>query len=1012
MKKRLLLLCIFFTVICCYNGSAQVKKIVGKITDQSTDQPIEGVSVKIKGKKRGVISNATGDFIINATPSDVLLFSSIGYQQVQQNVGDENLLTIKMLNQIGSLNDIVVVGYGRQKKLNLTGAVSVVKGEDLTKRQVDNAYLALQGTVPGLTIRQLDGQPGSSSTLVRIRGEGSINAGSSPLVLIDGVEMDFNQIDMATVESISVLKDAASASIYGNRAANGVILVTTKRGGNTNGRAKVTYSSYVSIQTPTNIPEPVSAVDFMKLINQANKNNGANPPYSDQQINDYITLGPDNFNRYATDWRHLIVKPNGILQNHSVSISAGTEKLRTALYASYFDQNGLIQNNHYNRYTLRSNTDLVLTRWLKTSLDANFRNSQYLSPSLSDPKSIIRKALSFVPLFSGINNDGSWGYGQNGDNPIAAARIGGTYNGTSPEIVITGSAVITPLKGLTSTTSYTTRYSTSRGTSFINPYDTYEGGVFKATYPPDGSQGSEGWNQTVYKLFRSQLNYNFILAGKHDFAFLAGFQSEETKQSSFSASRRNYSFPGYTNLSNGDPSTANNNGSSQALSLASVFGRINYAFNGKYLLELDGRYDASSRFSTANRWGFFPSASAGWIVSEEYFMQPLRHVLSNLKIRASYGLLGNQNLGGFYPYVSTIDLGYSYWFNKQLNSGGAQTTLANPNITWEKSRQFDLGVDADFFKHKFTFTFDYYRKFIYDMLQRLPVPYVVGMAPPLLNAGSMENRGWELGLGYNNSIGKFRYSFNGILSDVKNKVLDLRGQQYIGSTVIKEGYAINSYYGYRTNGYFQDQADIDKSPIQFGTKASDRKNSKPGYVKYVDINNSGFINDSDRVILGNPFPRYEFSFDTKLYWKGFDLDLFLQGVGKRSYFISGYGAQPFYVGGTIYKSQTDTWSPDNPNAKFPLLLIDASGVNPNWKLSDKLLSNAAYLRLKLATLGYTLPKKLTDKARIGSIRFYVSGQNLFTVSNFYKGYDVELQVSGGEFYPIMKTATFGVNVNF
>jgi len=1012
MKKHLIFSCIFFTLFCSITASAQVKKISGKVSDQSNGLPVEGISVIIKGKSKGTSTDANGNFSLNANTNDILIFSSIGYAKKEQKVGSEPFIGVSLIKQIGTLNDIVTVGYGTQKKANLTGAVTVVKGEDMAKHQVDNAYLALEGQVPGLTVRQLDGQPGSSSAYVRIRGEGSINAGSSPLVLVDGIEMDFNQIDMSTVESISVLKDAASASIYGSRAANGVILVTTKRGSNTDGRVKVNYNVYVSIQRPTDIPQPVSAVDYMKLINQADKNNNANPQFSDQLINDYITKGADNLNRYNTNWRSLIMKPNSIMQNHSITITTGTEKLRTILNASYFDQNGLIKNNHYTRYTLRSNTDFVLSKWLKTSLDVNFRNSQYLSPSLSDPKSIIRKAMSFVPIFSGINNDGTWGYGQNGDNPIAVSTVGGTYQATAPEVVVNGTVVLTPVKGVSSTTSYTTRYSTNRGTSFIQPYDTYEAGAFRATYPPDGAQGSEAWNQTIYRLFRSQLNYNTVLSGKHEVNILAGFQSEETKQSSFSASRRNYSFPGYNNLDNGDPSTASNSGSTQELAIASVFSRVNYSYSGKYLLELDGRWDASSRFAPKNRWGFFPSASVGWNISEEKFMSRLKPVLSNLKIRSSYGLLGNQNLGSYYPYVSTIDLGWSYWFDKQLNSGGAQTILANPQITWEKSRQFDVGVDAGFFKHSLTLTFDYYRRYIYDMLQQLPVPYVVGMGAPFVNAGSMENKGWELALGYNNKLGNLKYSVNAMLSDVKNKVLDLHGKQYIGTTVIKEGYAINSYYGYLSSGYFQTQDDINNWPIQFGTIPAARANTKPGYIKYLDLNNSGIVNDSDRVVLGNPFPRYEYSADVKLNWQGFDLDVFLQGVGKRNYFISGYGAQPFYVGGTIFKSQTDTWSPDNPNAKFPLLLIDGSGINPNWKLSDKWLANAAYLRLKLVTLGYTMPKGISDKIKVNSIRIYLSAQNLFTFSNFYQGYDVEGQVSGGEFYPIMKTTTLGVNVNF
>lgn len=1011
--KQKMILCTTFLLCICQGLFAQTLKINGKITDQATGNPLPGVSVYIKGSSKGAVTDADGKFSLNADVGSTLVVSSIGYASIEEKIAaGRTVYNLALASKLGHLNDLVVVGYGQQKKINLTGAVTAVKGEEMSKRQVGNAYLALQGVVPGLTIRQTDGQPGVNGAFVRIRGEGSINAGGSPLVLVDGIEMDFNQIDMSTVESVSVLKDAASAAIYGSRAANGVILITTKRGLNTDNKVRVSYSGYTAMQQPTDLPSPVSAVEYMELINLAKKNNNETPQYTDQQINDYKTLGADNFNRYNTDWKGLVMKPMALMQNHSISITAGNEKLKSMLTAGYFDQDGLIKNNHYTRYTLRANTDYMVNNWLKTAFDISLRNSQYLSPSISDPKSIIRKAINFVPLFSGKNNDNTWGYGQNGDNPIAITEAGGTSFTTAPEVLLNGSLQVNPIKGLSSLTSYSVRYSTARSTSFIKPYDTYESGVYKATYPPDGTQGSEGWSQTLYKLFRTQLNYSTVLARKHDIGMLAGFQSEENKYSGFGASRKNYLFDGYTYLNNGDPLTAYNYGSAQEFAIISFFSRLNYAFAGKYLLELNGRWDASSRFAEGNRWGFFPSASMGWRISEESFMRPFQSVLTNLKIRSSYGLLGNQALPGFYPYASTINLGYSYWFDKQLSSGGAQTGLANRKITWEKSRQFDIGVDADLWNNQLTITFDYYRRYIYDMLQQLPVPYFVGMGAPYVNAGSMENKGWELSIGYHNKIGALKYNITANLSDVRNKVLDLHGKEYLGATIIKEGYAINSYYGYKTAGYFQSQDEINNWPIQFGTKPLDRKNTKPGYVKYLDLNGDTLVNDKDRVVLGNPFPRYEYSLNINLGWNNFDLTVFLQGVGKRQYYISGYGAQPFYVGGTIFKHQTDFWSPTNPNAAYPLLLIDGSGTNPNWKLSDKWLANAAYLRLKLLTLGYTLPKQLTDRWKIGAVRFYVSGQNVLTFSRFYKGYDVENQISGGEFYPIMRTTTLGVDVKF
>ena len=412
------------------------------------------------------------------------------------------------------------------------------------------------------------------------------------------------------------------------------------------------------------------------------------------------------------------------------------------------------------------------------------------------------------------------------------------------------------------------------------------------------------------------------------------------------------------------------------------------------------------------RWGFFPSASLGWRASEEPIFEPIKSVINNLKFRGSYGTLGNQEVNSYYPFASSIASGYGYWFNEVLGTGTTQTQVANEKISWEKSTQLNVGVDFDLFNSKLSGTFDYYVRNINDMLQQFPIPLYVGLSSSWENAGSMRNNGWDLSLVWRDKIGEVDYNITGSLSDVKNTVTNLYGKEYIGTQITREGDALGSWYGYLSDGYFQTQAEIDNSPV-YGT----RTNIKPGYIKYKDINGpegtpDGVVNDFDRAILGNPSPRYEYSLNLGAEWKGFDMSIFFQGVGKKEIFYSGNGARPFYIGRTIMSNQLDNWTPENPNAEFPLLLIDGSGSNVNNIISDFWVKSGAYLRLKNVVIGYTLPKNMLKKMNIENVRFYVNAQNLLTLSDAYKGYDPEASVSGGSFYPLMQTFTFGMDIRF
>lgn len=987
----------------------QKKDVSGSVKD-SEGNSLPGVSVVVKGTTTGVITDMNGQFRLSVpVDAQTLTFSFVGMKTHEILLGGKTNVNVTLEEEAVGIEEVVAVGYGMQKKVNLTGSVQNVTSEDLVKRSASNASNALQGLIPGVSVIQTSGRPGADGATIRIRGVGSLNSSSNPLVLIDGVEGDMNYIDLNSIESISVLKDAASASIYGSRASNGVILITTKR--SKGKEMKVSYNGYAGFNIPTEMPDPVNAVEYMEAVNIANANSNQNPQYTESLINEYKTLGADNNTRYDTDWRDKIIKNQALTHNNSLSVSGGSKDIRFFGNAGYYYQDGQIANNDYDRMTLRLNTDMQMTDWVKIGIDVNIRQSKTIRPSLDAPEGIINKATTFVPVFSGINADGTWGYGQNGDNPIASAEASGLNTAISPELGVKGFIVLNPFKGFDFTASYSSRRLETKADYFLKPYDTYEGGVYKTTYPATGTEKYEDWSQEITNQFNLQATYEKQIV-KHNIRVLGGIQTDEKTGRNFAASRKGYEFDGFEDIDHGNVATVANSGNHWEWAMMSYYGRVNYNFSDRYLIELNGRWDASSRFMNDSRWGFFPSASIGWRVSEESFFGPLKNAVNNLKIRGSYGTLGNQEIGSLFPYAATISTGYGYWFDKVLGTGATQAQVANEKISWEKSTQMNLGIDADFLKSRLNLTADYYIRNINDMLQQFPIPMYVGFSSPWENAGSMRNTGWDVALTWRDQIGDIKYHIRANLSDVKNEVTNLYGKEYVGTQITREGDPLGSWYGYVNEGYFQSMEEIDNSAV-YGT----RNNVKPGYIKYKDITGpdgtpDGVINELDRTIIGNPSPRYEYSLNLGAEWKGLDFSLFLQGVGKKEIYYSAHGARPFYVGRSIFKHHLDYWTEDNRDAEFPLLLIDGSGNNPNNIISDFWVKSGAYMRVKNVVIGYTLPKATLQRLNIEKIRIYASGQNLFTISNAYKGYDPESSVSGGNFYPLMKTFTLGMDINF
>lgn len=1006
MKKKLLFIMMCLSSLIVQAQTAQLK---GTVVDNNGD-PLIGATVSVDGTTTASMTDIDGKFTLNIPVSTkTVKVTYLGYKTQVVNIQGKNDITITLEENDKVLDDVIVVGYGVQKKETLTGAISTISGKELNKRVVPSMSVALQGTMPGVTVQQTSGEPGSDGANIRIRGIGSINSTTFPLVLVDGIEMDMNQVDMSTVENISVLKDASSASIYGSRASNGVILITTKRG--KEGKVKVSYSSYLTIQRPVNMPEVVSAADYLEAELNSWDNAGITVSESVREarlklIEEQRTLKPDNWNRYDTDWKDATVSNSALLQNHNVNMVGGNTDFRYFGSLSFMDQGGLIENNNFQRVNIRINTDANIFPWLKFSNEIAYRKSKQVIPGLSTPKSIINKSLYMLPTLSAVKElDGYWGYGKNGDNPVANAEASGTNTTHRPELLLNGTFTATPIEGLELQAQYSYRKTEARLTSILTPYTTSLKGIVQGRYPGEDDV-TESWTQNIRNYYRTQATYSKDISD-HKFKVMGGFQAENNDYSDFSASKSGFDMDRYY-LVNGDGSTASATGGASSWSMASFYGRINYDYANKYLLEFSARYDGSSRFIRENRWGFFPSASLGWIISNESFMKSVSFI-NHLKLRASYGTLGNQDIGN-YPYASTIDPGWSYWFNKTLNSGVAQVKLSNPYIEWEKSKQWNFGLDTYLFNQKLGIEFNYYIKDVYDMLMVYPVPYYTGLNATHSNAGDMRNKGWELSVTYKEKIGDVSFSATGTLSNNENEVTKLYG--LFTDRSVTEGYPYGGYWGYLTDGYYADWDDVNNSPKLTSS-------ARPGYVKYkkLDPNTDPMkIGDTDKVYLGDPFPHYEYGLKLDATWKNFDVSVFFQGVGKRKILMSGIGIKPFSNGANLFKHQLDSWTYENPNqnAEYPILVPEANSAD-NFVTSDKWVKNGAYLRLKNVMIGYTLPKSIIQKIKFDSARFYVSGQNLFTLSSTFKGYDPEVSYGGslgGEFYPIMQTFTFGIDLKF
>ncbi|MHB9143510.1 MAG: TonB-dependent receptor, partial [Paludibacter sp.] len=842
----------------------QQKPVSGKVAD-SSGAPLPGVTVVIKGTTVGTITDANGNYTLSSIPSNAtLMFSFVGMKSQEIVVGNMTAINITLAEETVGIEEVVAVGYGTQKKINLTGAIASVTSEEIAKRQVGQSSMVLQGIAPGVTVTQSSGQPGKDGGTIRIRGIGTLN-NSDPLVLVDGIEMDMNNVDPNLIESISVLKDAASSAIYGSRAANGVILITTKRA--KSGQFTLDYNAYYGVQSPTDLTNPVNAVDHMKYMDIANTNVGKSPVFGEAYINEYIANGPSNRDKYPdTDWQKQIYTGSGIQQSHFFTLSAGTEKIRVLAALGYYDQEGIIQNTDYKRYTARFNSDMQVTKRLNAKFDifARFINTKEPSAGISGESSGVLYWLNRMPAnqVSRLSN-GKWGTGWEGDNPTAKMLDGGLWNERAPQLSMNMSLNYKFTNWLTADVSFAPTYTPKMTTTFSKPIDTYRADGSLAFTKPSTASLSEDRNTTFNQDYKALLTADKTF-GKHTIKVLAGFSQEQSWNNWINGSRINYPFLDYQVLNAGGTTDQKASGSGSEWILRSFFGRLNYDFNSRYLFEANLRYDGSSRFAKGKKYGIFPSFSAGWRISEEGFMKSLQHTISNLKLRASWGQLGNQLIGN-YPFASFINYN-TYVFNGTPASGASIDDMANADISWEKTEMTNIGIDFGL-GSKLSGSFDYYIRNTSGILLRLDIPMATGLTAPYQNAGEVENKGWDLGLNYKNNDHQLKYEIGFILSDVKNKVLDLKGVSRTGLTVSNEGYPINSIYGLESDGYITD-ADYDQSGKYL--HATQYGNFGRGDIKYkdqmtVDTNGDGkpdagdgVINDKDEVIIGSTIPRFTY----------------------------------------------------------------------------------------------------------------------------------------------------------
>jgi len=989
----------------------QQTRITGTVKD-ATGLAMPGVGIKVKGTTTTSVTDTDGKYVINAGGNSTLVFSYVGYAEQEVAANGRTNINITLVESEAELSEVVVIGYGTVRRKDLTGSVASVKGADIKSQGVSDITRSLQGKMPGVTIESAGGDPGAG-TRILIRGVGTLG-NATPLYIVDGVQVaSINNLNQTDIESVDVLKDASAAAIYGSRAANGVVLVTTKSG--KSGAPVVQLTANVGVQSKSSSVDVLNAQEWATVHNQAHANAGLTPL---ALASNPAALGE------GTDWQDAIFR-SAPVQQYNLLVSGGSESSKYSVSGGYNDQQGIVDVTGYKRYNLRVKTETTKGR-LKFGETILLSREKFVTMPAGwggQGGNPVGSAIKMIPAFKIYNPDALGGYdGASGSvvniaNPVAQLYLN-DINRENTSILANAFGELKIIEGL--------KYRLNLGYTnvFNSNYDYYKryqiGGLF--SHPTNDI--SLGKDQNVLLLLENTLSYDKVF-GKHSIQALAGY--------TYQSNNYNYTSTARTDLPDGidqidaGAGIVSNSGNRIENNLISALGRLIYSYDDRYLLTASFRRDGSSRFGANNRYGNFPSVALGWNIMNEDFFEPLEKTFSNLKLRASYGVLGNQEIGDYqYSAAVASNINYVVGANQQRWFGSIQTAFASPNIKWETTKTSNFGIDAGFFGNKLNLTADYFVKKTTDVLLNVPIPGSAGsVSNPVVNAGTLRNNGVELGLSYGNTAGKLSYNLFGSISAVRNKVIELGtgSQQIFGgqpnhhgatSTLTEAGGSIGSFYLIEALGIFNSQAEID-------AYAKDGKliqpNAAPGDVKFFDKNSDGQINNLDRVNLGSPFPDFEYGLGINASMHNFDLALFFQGSqGNKIYNGLAQDLQSTNLQMNYAKSTLNAWTPSN-QSNIPR--VTANDPNLNSQTSSRFLEDGSYFRMKTLQLGYTLKDDFAKKLRISSFRTYVSADNIFTITN-YTGFNPDLGRTGSIFdrgvdyghvaYPLARTISLGIQL--
>lgn len=1010
--------------------AAESGVVRGTVTD-AEGLPVIGALVKVAGGQ-STATDAQGQFSVQAAPGSMISVSFLGYQPYQIKVDGQTIPQIVLKEDVTAIDEVVVVGYGTQKKVNVVGSISTVSAKQLEDRATSSVTQALTGQMPGVTITQPGGSPGVNTGTIRIRGIGSFGATPDALVLIDGIPGSLNNLNQDDIQSISVLKDAASAAIYGSRAANGVVLVTTKSG--RDGKITINYNGYAGWNQATALPEYVNSWEYADLKNKAQ----GSTLYTEAQIQ-AMRDGSDPWSWANENFVDQLFSGSGFATSHDLSLSGGSERSQYFVSFGYLNQGGVVANNGWQRFNGRVNLDSKLGKKVKMSVRLQGVASDVKQPNLAGSidgnalDNLVTQSLRFPGINPSVLPNGQFGSGFNGyGSPKAwlasASNISQLDNTFTSNIKFD----YNPIPELTISAMGGYNFSSGENKTYRSTLSLWWGKENGSLVEQGLSSLSDEMVRQQYKTFQGTVDYAKTF-GKHFVGLMVGYSWEDSDSRNVKGSRDKYPGNSLQFLDSGSPDNQKNSGGGWDWAIQSVFGRLRYNFDERYILDATFRYDGSSRFPTHSRYAFFPSVGVAWRISQEPFFQAggISRVVDNLKIKASIGSLGNNNIGN-YPYQSLYNLGWNYPFGQTVSQGAQKENYADPNLHWETTQTWDVAMEFALFQNRLSGSVGYFNRYTYDILYSAgaSVSSIFGMSMGQSNTGNVSNRGWETELSYRGQSGKFSWNIGANFTYIDNRVESLgigdvkQPNGYVGNgSSLFIGYPMNLYYGYKTDGVFLDQADIDSYFATHNTTSLGRTQAqtKPGDLRYQDISGPDGVPDGkvdanyDRIYLGSTIPKYTFGLTFGFNVVGIDFSMLIQGVTGVNGRLTDYSGYAFWSNdGNVQRWQAEgAFDPENPQryVAYPRIEIQPSNGTVNTITSDFWIRDASYIRLKNVQLGYTFPQQWTQKIGIQRLRVYTSLENPLTWSLYPQGWDPEIS-TGGAFYPVLATYVFGLNIRF